>query len=1073
MTLALMSSALAQTPVARLVGDVRDPSGAAVPAASVEVRNLETGEVRRASTDERGGYTIPNLMPGRYETEVDAAGFRRTRQTGLELQVDQTARLDFKLEVGAVTESLEVTAQAPLLNTENAVKGDVIVNQEIINMPLEGRDFFELGLLVPGVAEKREGSWQGSAMAVNGARPDNTNFVVDGFNNQNQRGGQAQVRPPIEAMQEFKVETSGYAAEFGRLAGGVVNMALKTGANRFHGSLFEFLRNDRFDARNFFGAETSKLRRHQFGATLSGPVRVPRFYNGLNRTFFVVSWESLREQEGALNLMRVPTDLERAGNFSQTLDVNGKVIALKDPLSSAACNAPGGAGCFPGNVIPASRFHPAAEKLRNYYPSPNLAGQTNNYRASAVRDSRWDSFLYKIDHRLTQSDALSFRFTNRWDDNRSPFDGSELGTFGGHSTPGTMLGGVSYTRTFTPTVINELRAGFSRETERSVTTYLGRNIASELGIPGTTSDPNLVGFPAFKIRDLPSIGDAVQPPHHLAVNTIEAADAVTWIRSGHSIKFGASVLRGQVLQIFNKNVRGTFNFQGRWTNAPFGDFLLGMLNTATRAVAPTPIYIFNTDVGSFFQDDFRVRPNLTLNLGLRYEYSAPLHEKYDRIAGFVPEIGKLVLADDRAVPGLAGKIRAAGLDGRVALAREVGLPQSLAYANRRNFAPRFGVAWRPRGNSNSSVRGGYGIFYAASANDPIRLDLGNVFPFAATETYSRDARQPNLLTLSNPFPEAIAKLSGVNDIFGQQLRPAPQYLQCWNLTVERQLTGATALEIGYAGSKGTHLGRQININTPDRKPALQRADGSFPRPFEQFNNIRLYMFESNSTYNAGLLTLRRRFANNFFYRISYTFAKSLDYASQVSGQDRGGGGNLDPRNRQLDRGRSNWDTRHNFTTTFSYRTPSRLGGFLGGWQAAGTGRMASGRPFTPSASNAQQDLGEGDRPDRIAFGTLPNPTPERWFDISAFPIVPLNSFRFGNSGRNILEGPGMVVFNLALMKNFRTGELGSLQFRLEGFNATNHPNLRLPDRNVNTVTAAVIDAAAPARVFQAGLRFEF
>ena len=1044
-----------------------------MPAASVEVRNLETGEVRRAATDERGGYTIPNLMPGRYDTEVNAAGFRHSKQTGLELQVDQTARLDFTLEVGAVTESVEVTAQVPQINTENAVKGDVIVNQEIVSMPLEGRDFFELGLLVPGVAEKREGSWQGSAMAVNGARPDNTNFVVDGFNNQNQRGGQAQVRPPIEAMQEFKVETSGFAAEFGRLAGGVVNMALKTGTNRLHGTLFEFLRNDKFDARNFFGADTSRLRRHQFGATLSGPVRVPKLYNGLNRTFFVVSWESLREQEGGLRLMRVPTDLERAGDFSQTVDGNGKAIALKDPLSPAACNAPGGPGCFPGNVIPASRFHPASAALRSYYPSPNLSLGANNYRASALSKIRWDSFLYKIDHRLTDRDALSFRLTHRWDDSRTPFDGSELGTFGGRTTPGTMLGGISYTRTFSPAVINELRAGFSREKEGSATTYLGRNIAAELGIPGTTSDPNLVGFPAFKIRDLPAIGDAVQPPHHLAVNTFELADTVTWVRSGHTIKFGAALLRGQVFHIDNKNVRGTFNFQGRWTNAPFGDFLLGMLNTATRSASPTPIYVFNTDVGGFVQDDFRVRPNLTLNLGLRYEYSAPLHEKYGRLAGFVPEIGKLVIADDRAVPNLESQMRAAGLQGRVALAREAGLPESLSYANRKNFAPRFGLAWRPRGNNSMAVRGGYGVFYAATANNPIRLELGSVFPFAATETYTRDTRLPNLLTLSTPFPESLGKIGGTNDVSGQQLRPAPQYLQTWNLTVEKQVGGATAVEVGYTGSKGTHLGRQVNINTPDRKLPLMRPDGTFPRPLEQFNNIRLYLFDSNSNYNAGLVTLRRRFANNFFYRISYTFAKSLDDGSQISGQDRGGGGPLDPRNRELDRGRSNWDTRHGFTTTFSYRTPARFGKWLGGWQAAGTGRMASGRPFTPSTSNAQEDLGEGSRPDRIAFGTLPNPGPERWFDTSAFPLVPLNSYRFGNSGRNILDGAGMVVFNLSFMKNFRLREMGTLQFRVESFNATNHTNLRLPDRNVNTVTAATIEAAGPARVFQAGLRFEF
>ncbi len=1069
----LAACLLAQTPVARLVGDIADASGAAVPGASVQVRNLDTNEVHSAATNERGAYTIPNLQPGRHEVEVHAAGFRPMKQTALELQVNQTARLDFALEVGAVSESVEVVARVPLLNTENAAKGDVIVNQEIANMPLNGRDFFELGLLVPGVAEKREGSWQGSDMAVNGARPDNTNFVVDGFNNQNQRGGHAQARPPLEAMREFKVETSGYSAEFGRLAGGVVNMALRTGTNRFHGALFEFMRNDRFDARNFFSADRPKLRRHQFGATLSGPVQIPKLYRGRDRTFFVFSWESLREREGEVRLTRVPTDAERAGDFSETLDARGRAIALKDPLSAGSCNAPGQSGCFPGNRIPAARFHPAAATLRGYYPSPNLPGQANNYRAYAINELGWDNLLYKLDHHFSPADTVSFRFTNRGDTVVSPFSGSDLGIFGQTNTPTSMLGGLSYTRTFSPALINELRAGFTRQTDRSFTNYAGRNIAAELGIPGTTSDPKLVGFPSFKVRDLVTIGDQIQPPHHLAVNTIEFADTLTWVRSQHTIRAGATLLRGQILQIYNKNLRGTFNAQGRWTNIPFADFLLGMLNSTSRSVTPTPIYVFNTDVGVFFQDDLRIRPDLTLNFGLRYEFAAPLREKRDRLAGFVEETGKLIIADDRTITGLDRQVSQAGLKGRVGLARDYGLPPSLAYAGKKNFAPRFGFAWRPRGDNRLVVRGGYGIFHAASANDPIRLDLANVFPFAATETYNRDTRRTDLVTFSNPFPAAIATISGVNNVFGQQLHPSRQYLQCWNFTVEREIGGATALEIGYAGSKGTHLSSQLNINTPLRRAGLQRADGSFPKPFEEFNAIRIYRFDGNSSYNSGVVSLRRRFANNFFYRIGYTLSKSIDYASQISGDDKGGGKNLDPRNRRLDRARSSWDTLHAFSSTFSYMSPASYGRLIGGWQVAGTGRILSGRPFTPSVSNAVEDLGEGNRPDRIAGGKLANPTAEQWFDVAAFPVVPAGSLRFGNAGRNILDGPGQVTLNFAAMKNFPLGDIGKVQLRLEAFNATNHTNFRLPGLNVNAIAGGVIDAAGPARVFQAGLRFEF
>ncbi len=1069
----ITASLFAQTPAARLVGDVRDASGAGVPGAAVTVKSIGTNEARTVRTNAAGEYSVPNLQPGLYDAEADAAGFRRLKQTGVELQVNQTARLDFRLQIGAVAESIEVNAQIPLLNTENSVKGDVIVNAEIANMPLNGRDFFELGLLVPGVTEKHEGTWQGSAMAVNGARPDNTNFVVDGFNNQNQRGGHVQTKPPLDAMQEFKVETSGYSAEFGRLAGGVVNMALKSGSNKYHGALFEFLRNDKLDARNFFAADTPHLRRNQFGASLGGPVYLPRVYNGRDKTFFFFSWESFRQGQGNVRVMRVPTALEHAGDFSQTMSVNGGVMALKDPLASGSCNASGGGGCFPGNRIPASRFSSAATVLRTYYPLPNMTGSTNNYRAYAINQNDSDSFLFKVDHRLTAVDSLSVRYTYRKDPFHDPFAGSDLGTFGYRDVPASMLGGIAYTRMFSPALVNEFRVGYTRNTEMSRSDNAGHDFAAELGIPGSVSAPDLVGFPRFTVVNLPALGDPDQTPHHLAVNTIEAGDTATWVKGDHTLKFGGNILRGQVLQVYNKNVRGTFNIADRWTNIPFGDFLLGMLNKSTRATGSMPLYIFNTDVGAFVQDDYRVRPNFTLNVGLRYEYSEPMNEKYDRLAGFVPQLEKLIVADDRTVPNLQAQIAQAGLDGKVGLARDYGLPRGLAYSKKTNFAPRLGFAWRPWGGSRAVIRGGYGIFYAGSANDPIRLDLGNVFPFAGVETYNRNASKPDLLTLLSPFPKSIAKTDGVTDVNGQDLHPSPQYLQCWNLTIEKQITATTALEIGYAGSKGTHLGSNININTPDRSSGQPLPNGTYPKPYAQFNAVRIYRYDGNSSYNAAMLTLRRRFANNFFYRVNYTFSKSLDDASQITGGGTGGGATLDPRNRHLDRGRSAWDAQHVFTTTFSYEVPARFGRWLRRWQFAGSGRMASGRPFTPSVSNSQEQLGEGSRPDRIATGTLDNPSADRWFDLSAFPVVPVGTPRFGNSGRNILNGPATITLNVALMKKFRLGEFGTLQFRTEAFNVTNHANFMLPNRNVNAINGGVITQAGAARVFQAALRFDF
>src|SRR3954471_2427859 len=370
----------AQTPTATVVGRVMDRSGSAVMAATVRVRNVDTNEMRTIATGAGGDYTVPALAPGNYEVSVEKTGFKLLRQEHLVLQVGQTARVDASLQLGSTSQSVDVEAVVPLVNTETAARGEVIAPAELTQMPLNGRDFNDLAFMVPGVQAAEQGS-KGSPYVVNGARADASNVTIDGFNDQNPRDAGAQARPPLEALQEFKLQTSGYSAEYGRLAGGVVTMALKSGGNLLHGAVFEYLRNDLFDARNFFDAVKSKLRRNQFGASFTGPVVIPRLYDGHDKTFFLASWESFRGVAGSSQLGVIPSDLERQGDFSQSFGSNGKLVALKDPLSTAACTAAGGPGCFPGNVIPAGRISPIARQLAGIFPSPNATG-ANNYRAN-------------------------------------------------------------------------------------------------------------------------------------------------------------------------------------------------------------------------------------------------------------------------------------------------------------------------------------------------------------------------------------------------------------------------------------------------------------------------------------------------------------------------------------------------------------------------------------------------------------------------------------------------------------------------------------------------------------------
>ncbi len=1063
----------AQTPSTTVTGRISDASKAAVSGASVRIRSITTGESRQMETSAGGDFTLTNLAPDRYELFVEKSGFRGLHETGIELQVDQTARFELQLEVGAVQQTVDVTASVPLLNTENSTKGDVIITQEISEMPLNGRSFSDLAYQVQTVEPSAQGG-DGSGFNIGGSRADQTNFVIDGFQNRNSRGGGPQASANLDAIQEFKMQTTGYPAEQGRLAGGVMNTVLKTGGNDVHGTLFEFLRNDYFDARNFFSPTNPPLKRNQFGAMLSGPVWIPRVYNGRDRTFFLVSWESYRQVQTQTRLTSVPTELQRAGDFSQTKDTKGATIFLLDPLASGSCTATVQSACFPGNRIPANRISPIAQTLLAYYPHPTGPGQGNNYLASGSVRTPWDGYVFKIDHRASDNDSLSFRYLPRNSDSTNPFAGGsssgfELGTFGEHATQSMPFVGMSYTRIFTPQLLNEFRMGFSRFTSLAIGTFGGQDIATKAGVVGTTAGPSEVGFPVIKITGYASLGDPTKDPEYLVENDYQYSDTVTWVKSRHLIKFGGQGLRTQMFQSVNNAIRGNFNFLGRWTSAPVADALLGLLDNDSRRLGSTHTYIFATNIGAFVQDDWRARPDLTVNLGLRYELSTPNSEKYGHWGAFSPSIGKFILSDDQYVPNLAPLTASAGLTGYVGVARDFNLPSDLVGTNYKNFAPRLGIAWRPGGGLRTVVRSGYGIFYSSSMTNRIRNSLGNVFPFSITQTFSRDTKNPNFLTLSTPFPSAGGALGGVSAVGGIEAWPASPYSQNWNFTIEHEIGAATAVEISYEGSKGTHLDRSYDINQP-----VYRAGTTLGRPWPVFAGITYFRFGSNSSYNAGMVTLRRRFRNGLFYRASYSFGKSIDDASQNGAGSNGGYvGAQDARNLSLERGRSDWDTRHSLKFTLSAESPFRTNSLLRGWQIALTGRVSSGQPFTPVVANSSITAGEPDRPDRLANGSLANPTAAAWFDVKAFAPLAIGSFRPGTSGRNILDGPGYAQINTALSRLVRIRERQAFQFRSEVFNTTNHTNFLLPNTSVDVAAGGSITSAYDARIMQFGLRYLF
>ncbi len=1097
---------------ATISGVVQDAQHAAVAGAKVMVRHTETNQTRELRAGEEGDFTVTNLVPGPYELRVEHEGFRSHIQNNIVLELGQVLRAEVHLQLGSVAESVTVSTEVSLINTEvGAIKGDVILQQEINDMPLDGRDFTDLAFMVSGVVPMAQGG-QGSGLNVNGARSDSTNYSVDGFNNRNPRGAAAQVRPNVGAMQEFKMEVAGFSADTGRMAGGNINMVLRSGTNQLHGDVFEYIRNDIFDARSFFDQRKQSLRRNQFGATLHGPVRIPKLYNGRDKTFFLFSWESYREVLGQSQIGSVPTLEQRAGDFSKSVvPVTGAPLYLKDPLVTGTCSATVKTGCFPGNRIPASRFHPIALKLLEYYPLPNRADPSNNYISSAKDFDVWNSFVWKIDHRFREKDTVSFRAQIRDADTTSPFAGSSIPLWPNYSDDVRSLAGIDYTHMFTPTLLTEARVGYSRGATNESTAWQGQDIAGPLGITGVTTDPVLKGWPRVTIQDYLPLGSVAGQPANYHVTTILASNKYTWIKNKHVMKWGVDIERVRFNQPFFDNARGTFAFQRNWTQHSVADFLLGMMQTSTRNAQPTRNYLRSFSLGSFFNDDYKVTRALTLNLGMRYELDMPPVERYGRASNFVAEFGKIIVSDDANMPNLQARIAQFNLQNRVALAKDVGFPRALVYTDKINFAPRSGFAWRTPLKRTTVVRGGYGIFYTGHLLNPIRTSLMTGFPFSVNQTFTRLGTDTTLVTLSNPFPDSRATEGNSTNSNGYDPRPPLGYLQSFNLTMERELTPSVVVEMGYVGSKGTHLGRQYDINQPLRTMELYQSNIAFPRPISGINTINYYSFGANSNYHAGQISLRRR-SRGGFYRLNYTISKSIDDASQLSGNSTGGfAGAQNSRDLKSERGRSDFDRRHVITAVFSTSLPMGRGkkffrgargwrhGVVGGWQFSGSATYYSGQAFTVTSANVDTALGESLRPNRIGTGTqeeIPGAGKRGvdypWFKLSDFEPVPRCAsrtscevspngflpFAFGNSGRNILDGPNSHFINVALMKNFRMAEKRSFQFRYELFNILNHANLQLPERQFNALGGGLITGVTDRgrggpRVMQAALKYEF
>lgn len=1078
--LTMVVVAAAQEPNATLVGRVTDRLHAAIVDATIQVRNTSTNAVRTGRSEAEGEYTISNLPPGVYEVTIDKQGFKQLHQGRLDLSAAQTARLDAQLEVGAVSETVDVNAEAPLINSETSSRGDVVAPKEIAEIPLNGRDFNDLAFTVAGVSPQEQGG-KGFKYVVNGARADASNIIIDGFNDESARDAGAQVSPPLDSIQEFKFQTSGYSAEYGRQAGGTVNMPLKSGGNQLHGALFEYLRNDMFDAKNHFALlGKNKLRQNQFGGTLTGPVMIPGLYNGHDRTFFMVSWESQRRIFNTPTPTLVPTARERMGDFSQTVDAQGNPVKLKSPFATPQCKT------FANSKIPAQCINAISQALLKYYPSPNFSSSLipgKNYLSKTSNTDNYDAFVFKADEKVGEKDNLGVRVIYRPSNQFNPLSGSDSGLFGSTTDHNDAIYGISETRVFTPNLINEFHAALTRSTNTQTSRDAGTNWSAQLGIQGAPLnpiDPAFQVFPNIAITNYATIGDSKTNPVTFTLNAYDVTDGVTWNKGRHNIKIGGEILRVGYFQQTHDQLNGSFSFKKTFTGVPFADFLLGLPDTATIKTAAPTSHIYSPNYAIYVQDDYKVFPKLTLNLGLRYEVAVAPHERNGAFSNFVLSTGKIIIGSAAGVPNLNALLASVGLSGKVGVASDYGLPSSTIRTDYSGIAPRFGFAWRPFKDNGTVVRGGYGIFYTGSRLSAIRTDIAGGFPFANT----RQLTGKNIAITDLNFATALnrALLQGLTTASGYDVNAPEPYLQSYNLTVERLLGKGVAIEVGYAGSKGTHLGRKYNINQQLRveNRQLALADGTCPncpRPVSSsFGDIEFYSWGATSNYNAGIVTLRKQLGKGPTFRVNYTYSKSLD---ENSGLNYAGDGGFkasvqDSQHLRSEYGRSDFDIRHVFSTSVIYQLPFTRNFLIREWQVSGTATAYSGQPFTPILSN-NQDAGQPTRPDRIGNGALSNPTQQRWFDLSAFQDVPLTLFRFGNSGRNILDGPRKMQINMALARNFTVSEHGRLQLRWEAFNLTNHTNLQLPNTDVTpgNQSAGTITKADDGRIMQLGLSYRF
>lgn len=1120
--LALAPAVLAQT--ASLTGRVTDSSGALIPGATVVVRSVETGIRTETATNAEGYYVLPLLPPGAYALEVTKEGFRPVRDPNIKLAVQQAARLDLTLEVGAVTETVEVTGRQILLESESATMGQVVQGKQVTELPLLGRNPYALGMLVAGVRpaagvnDVPVNQINQSSVSINGQRGNTNEYLLDGAPNSAPSQNQPVVYASVDAVAEFKIETNAFSAEYGRAAGGVFNVVTKSGTNELHFTLYDFLRNDKLNANNWFanraGRNRPPFKFNQFGGAGGAPII-------RNRTFVFGSVEFVRWVEGVTFNNTVPTAPQRAGDFTQTRNGAGQVIQIYDPATTRRVGNVFQRDLFPGNLIPTTRFDPVARNLLRFYPAGNTDGNpvtgVNNWVCTDANNTNKDTYAARIDHHFNSSNRIFGRFN--YDD--SPIDRAVSYGKDNPGSPGSGFqiferrnGVIEDVHTFTPSLLGTFRYSFTRLGNFRTLYSQGFDPAT-LGFPASfVNEVEPRGFPVIRPTGYSDLGNSSIIRLGNNVHAWQAQALKTF--SSHTLRTGFEY---RVIQFNNyqpADASTLFTFGNQWTQGPnaaqasanaghgLASFLLGIASGSVQSVprvAQTSRYS-----ALYVQDDWRLTPRLTLNLGLRYDYESPRKDRFDQLANF----------DFAGAPPL----RAPGLNlrGTLAYAGQNALSRYQAEPDRNNIAPRFGIAFKL--SPKMVIRSGAGLFFAANTGVGTGSAAFGVSGYEASTTVvtSLDGVTP-VTYLSNPFPSGINKPSGNSlgtaTLLGQSVAFFERgniipYSGQWNFNIQRELPDAWLFEVGYAGSRGVKFpqGRVMN-QLPDALLTLgndlrtqvpnpffgQISSGPLSgatvsraqllRPYPHFDGVTSNLSTwAGSNYHALQTKLEKRYARGLTMLVSYTFSKMIDDSTGVwNGEALGGGGGFQNwNNLRADRSVSELDQTHRFVATGVYELPfgkslkGAAGKLIKGWEIGAIASMYSGGPLgIGSAVNNTFSQGGGQRPHWTGVSPrLSNPSPDRWFDTTQFQAPP--AYTFGNAGRTFSssrsDGTGRV--DVTLSKNTNVTERVVVQFRAEFFNIANTPRFAPPNVSFGAAPFGVVSAMGDtSRIVQFGLKLNY